>query len=118
MSIIDKKMPPKFDYSDHSISFVLARKAFFNKTYDSYLSHNLPQNNSSINNPKPLYDKSSDLRTQRLRMTAIGSGNSKLKNLNDEVRFKAVNQNYVNTALTKVKGYGSSSVPKKNSITR
>lgn len=115
-NFISKNMPPKFQYDDQTSTYVISRRAFFNNTFISHLPSNLSNNNSSLKNPKPIENKSSDLRTQRLRMNAIGSGKSKLKNMNDTISYKVVDQNYVNSSLTRVRGYGASSVPKKNSL--
>lgn len=116
--LFSKKMPQKFNVSDGGNSFTLGRKVFFNKSYQSHESQNLANNNSSLNKPKPLPNNSSDLRIQRLRLVTIGSSSSKLKNINDTISFKTSNDfNNITNSLTKARGFSSSSVPKKNSIT-
>ena len=126
-ALFSKNMPQKSLTSDNQTSFVLGRRAFFNKTYLSHESNNLSKNlnysTTQYNNnilkqtSKPLENKSSDLRTQRLRLAAIGSGSSKLKDSNDQVSFVKKNGdlNYVNTALSRVRG-GGSVAPKKRNI--
>lgn len=118
MTTISKDMPNKFQFDDQSTTYTIARRAFFYNTFKSHLPANISNNNSAMTNPKPLENKSSDLRTQRLRMTAIGSGKSKVQNPTDTISYKVVDNNYVNSALTRARGYGASSVPKKNSIKR
>lgn len=125
--LFSKKMPQKSLTSDNQTSFVLGRRAFFNKTYLSHKTENLSKNldysikqyNNNIlkQTSKPLENKSSDLRTQRLRLATIGSGSSKLKDSNDQVSFvkKDGDVNYVNTALSRVRG-GGSVAPKKRNI--
>tara|TARA_B110000444_G_scaffold13269_1_gene11373 strand:+ start:462 stop:800 length:339 start_codon:yes stop_codon:yes gene_type:complete len=109
-------MPPKFAFADGGNSFAMGRKAFANATHTSHLINNLAKNNSSLSNPKPLPNQSSDLRTQRLRMTAIGGGSSKLSNTNDSISFKQTTHlNIVNNAVSRARGGGGGSVPKKNS---
>ena len=118
MTTISKSMPNKFQFDDHTTTYSLGRRAFFNNTYKSHLPQNVSYNNSGIQNPKPLENKSSDLRIQRLRMTAIGSGKSKLQNPTDTVSYKVVDNNYVNAAITRARGFGNSSVPKRNTHVR
>ncbi len=114
--ILSKNMPPKFAFADGGNSFAMGRKAFANATHTSHLINNLAKNNSSLSNPKPLPNQSSDLRTQRLRMTAIGGGSSKLSNTNDSISFKQTTHlNIVNNAVSRARGGGGGSVPKKNS---
>jgi hypothetical protein len=116
---VSKNMPQKFSVADGGNSFVLGRKAFFNDTHKSHLIENLGNNNSSSTNPRPLPNQASDLRTQRLRLAAIGGGSSRLKNIDDTVSYKSTSHiNVVNTARTRARGGGGSSVPKKNSIPR
>lgn len=117
-AIFSNKMPQKFSVADGGNSFGLGRKAFNNQTHKSHLNKNLAINNSSMNNPKPIANQGSDLRTQRLRMTAIGAGSTKLSNVDDNIAYKQSSHiNVVNTALRRVRGSGSGNVPKKNSIT-
>ena len=127
-ALFSKKMPSKSLTSDNQSSFILGRKAFFNKTYQSSLSENLANNvdyssvkdkKSSINYSKPLENKSADLRIQRIRLTTIGGGSSKLKDNNDQVSFvmKGSDVNFVNNALSRVRG-GGSVAPKKKRVTK
>lgn len=116
--IISKNMPQKFGFADGGNSFAMGRKAFANATHISHLNQNVAKNNSSMSNPKPLSNQGSDLRTQRLRMTAIGGGSTKLSHDNDSVSFKQSSHvNVVNNARTRARGAGGGNVPKKNSIT-
>ena len=124
---ISKTMPNKFSVADGTNSFMLGRKAFFNSNYKSHQIENLAKNNSSTNNlkinrtysesgnnPKPLPNMSSDLRIQRLRLTAIGSGSSKV-NDNNKYSYKSENNNnIINNVKSRVKGLGSGYVPKRN----
>ena len=127
-AVFSKKMPAKSLTSDNGNSFVLGRKAFFNKTYQSNLSENLANNvnyssvkdkKSSNTYAKPLQNKDADLRIQRLRLTATGGGSSKLKDENDEVSFvkKGADNNFVNTTLSRVRG-GGCVAPKKKPVTK
>lgn len=125
-----KNMPQKFNIADGGNSFILGRKAFFNNTYQSHKIENLGNNNSSTNsakthrlktesgnNPRPLPNIDSNLRIQRLRLSAIGSGSVKVKDSNDNVSYKPTdNYNVVNHAKTRAKGGGAAFVPKSNSI--
>ena len=122
-ALFSKNMPQKSLTSDNNTSFVLGRRAFFNKTYLSHKTENLSKNldykdYSSRQISKPLENKSSDLRTQRLRLATIGSGSSKLKDSNDQVSFVKKNGdvNYVNTAISRVRGGGSVPLKKKYTI--
>jgi hypothetical protein len=118
-ALFSKNMPQKSLTSDNQTSFVLGRRAFFNKTYLSHKTENLSKNldYSDRQISKPLENKSSDLRTQRLRLATIGSGSSKLKDSNDQVSFVKKNGdvNYVNNVLSRVRG-GSSVAPKKRNL--
>ena len=128
--ILSKNMPQKFNIADGGNSFILGRKAFFNNIHETHKILNLGNNNSSTNslkinrlttesgnNPKPLPNTASDLRTQRLRLSTIGSGSIKLKNNNDKISFKQEDHyNVVNNAKKRVKGGGAANVPKRNSI--
>ena len=108
--LYSRKMPIKFQTSDGENSFNLGRKAFINNIHTSHLSNNLPENNSSNNPlkiPKPLSDKSSDLRIQRIRLTTIGNSSTKLKNVNDYINFGKEDINFVNNRLNKVRAGGS-----------
>ena len=121
-ALFSKNMPQKSLTSDNQTSFVLGRRAFFNKTYLSHKTENLSKNLDykdylARQISKPLENKSSDLRTQRLRLATIGSGSSKLKDSNDQVSFVKKNGdvNYVNNVLSRVRG-GGSVAPKKRNI--
>ena len=115
---ISKTMPPVTGNSnDRSSTFILGRRAFFNKTYNSHISDNLPQftdyslvknKETSISYAKPLNDKSGDLRIQRLRLNAIGSGTSKLKNGETKLQFnKGPDNNLKNSPIyVRVRGSG------------
>lgn len=115
---ISKTMPPVTGNSnDRSSIFILGRRAFFNKTYESYNVSNLPQftdyssiknKKTSISYAKPLNDKSGDLRIQRLRLTSIGSGSSKLKNTETKIQFnKGPDNNLKNSPIyVRVRGSG------------
>ena len=129
---ISKNMPQKFSVADGGNSFILGRRAFFNNTYESHKIENLGNNNSSTtsaktnrlgtesgNNPRPLPNKSSNLRTQRLRLSAVGGGSARLKDSSDKVSYKPEDdKNIVNNAKTRVKGGGAAFVPKPKSIPR
>ena len=129
---LSRTMPQKFSVADGGNSFILGRRAFFNDTHESHLVQNLGNNNSSTNskktdrlktesgnNPRPLPNKGSDLRTQRLRLSAVGGGSSKLKDSNDKVSYKPEDhKNVVNNARTRVRGGGAAFVPKPVSIPR
>ena len=99
--ITSKNMPQKFKGADGGNSFYLGRKAYFNNISNSHLPETYKL--SSKEHPKPISNKSSGLRTQRLRLTAIGSGSTNLKNNNDKITFKSVDNNFVNTLLTKAR---------------
>ena len=117
-AILSTKMTQKFSVADGGNSFALGRKAFTNQIHKSHQNANLAVNNSSMTNPKPIGNQGSDLRTQRLRMTAIGGGSTKLNNSVDAVAFKPSSHlNVVENARQKARGSGSGNVPKKNSIT-
>ena len=115
---ISKSMPPVTGNSnDRSSTFILGRRAFFDKSYKSHISQNLPQftdyssvkeKKTSISYAKPLNDKSGDLRIQRLRLNTIGSGSSKLKNDQDKVQFtKGSDNNLKNSPIyVRVRGSG------------
>ena len=127
---ISRNMPQKFSVADGGNSFVLGRRAFFNNTYKSHEIENLGNNNSSTNskktdrlksesgnNPRPLPNKGSDLRTQRLRLSAVGGGSSRLKDPTDKVSYKPEDhKNVINNARTRVRGGGAAFVPKPDSI--
>ena len=106
--IISKMMPQKFRGADGGNTFMLGRKAFSNKIHESHLVGNIGSNidftSCKLNCSKPLPDKSADLRIQRLRLSTIGSGSTRLKNNDDEIRFKSADINFVNRVLRKVRG--------------
>ena len=121
--LFSKSMPNKFSSSDGTSTFMLGRRAFSEKTYESYINNNLPNNlaneyksklniKSSNIYAKPLANNSSDLRTQRLRLLNIGRGSTSLKNENDNIIFGKEDKNFVNNALSRVRG-GGSVAPKK-----
>lgn len=118
--------------ADRDSTYSLARKAFFNKTYDSHQSANQKQNliysandlankqehrrlgyaNMQTFNPgfsKPLPNQSGDLRIQRLRMMAIG-GSARTIPINPSPI--STDKNFIHTALTRVRA-GGSIAPKK-----
>ncbi len=127
---VSRNMPQKFSVADGGNSFILGRRAFFNNNFQSHQVQNLGNNNSSTNskktdrlktesgnNPRPLPNKGSDLRIQRLRLSAVGAGSSKLKDANDKVSYKPEDhKNVINNARTRVRGGGAAFVPKPNSI--
>ena len=118
MSNFSKNMPIKPSPSDNENSFMLGRKSFANKTYHSHLSENLPPNLTSLTSAKknytslytsfsptssathgiiPLNNKGNNLRTQRLRLNAVGRGSMSLKDSNDNIRFAGANNtNFIN----------------------
>ena len=122
MSIVltTKDLPKKVGVADNGNSFNLGRRAFFNNTHKSYDVENKPYINSSTNSnkihrlktesgnaPKPLPNNDASLRLQRIRLTAIGSGSSRLKNKDDYVSFKQIeHNNEINTVLSRVRGSG------------
>tara|TARA_Y100000768_G_scaffold29889_1_gene19854 strand:+ start:394 stop:774 length:381 start_codon:yes stop_codon:yes gene_type:complete len=109
-NLYSKKMPIKFQSNDGTNTFILGRKAFMNNIHNSHLPKNLPKNNSSndpLKTPKPLTDKSYDLKIQRLRLTSIGNASTKLKDINDSINFGSSDINYINSRLSKVRGSGS-----------
>ena len=121
-ALFSKNMPQKSLTSDNQTSFILGRRAFFNKTYLSHKTENLSKNldyknYSARHTSKPLENKSSDLRTQRLRLAAIGGGSTKLKDSTDQVSFVTKNGdvNFVNTTLSRTRA-GGSVAPKKRNI--
>lgn len=111
-----KTMPPVTGNSnDRTSTFILGRRAFFNKTYNSHLSSlenrdysSIKGKQTSISYSKPLNDKSGDLRIQRLRLNAIGSGTSKLKNSETKIQFdKGPDNNLKNSPVyVRVRGSG------------
>ena len=130
ITTISRNMPQKFSVADGGNSFILGRRAFFNNNHQSHQVQNLGNNNSSNNskkvdrlktesgnNPRPLPNKGSDLRIQRLRLSAVGAGSSKLKDATDKVSYKPEDhKNVINNARTRVRGGGAAFVPKPDSI--
>ena len=129
MSLTSKAMPKMSGgTADRGNSFILGRRAFFNNNHKSHTSENVGKNidysetvgkESSITYAKPLQNKSADLRIQRLRLSTIGSGSSRLKNADDKITFvkNGADYNYVNNALSRVRGGGATG-PKKGKLTR
>lgn len=122
-TIISKNMPTMSGgTTDRDSTFILGRRAFFKKTHQSAnLGKNIDYSNvknlktSNIYaKPSTLNNNSSELRTQRLRLNAIGGGSTKLKNSSDQISFvkNGADKNFVNNALSKVRG-GGSVAPKK-----
>ena len=113
---ITKTMPPVTGGSnDRSSMFTLGRRAFSNKIYNSHLSSlenrdysSIKGKPTSISYAKPLNNLSGDLRIQRLRLNAIGSGSSKLKNADDKLQFnKGADNNLKNSPIyVRVRGSG------------
>lgn len=113
---ITKTMPPVTGGSnDRSSMFTLGRRAFSNKIYISHLSSlenrdysSIKGKQTSISYAKPLNNQSGDLRIQRLRLNAIGSGSSKLKNADDKLLFnKGPDNNLKNSPIyVRVRGSG------------
>ena len=97
---------------DRGNTFILGRKAFFNSNSQPYsrnVDYSNVQNKPSSNvYAKPLTNQSGDLRTQKLRLIAAGSGSTRLKDSNDKVSYSEINgnKNFVNNALTRVRGSG------------
>ena len=119
-----KKMPPNgSDASDRSSTFILGRRAFTNNNFLSHNSQNVNKNidynsvlgkESSIIYGKPLQNKSSDLRIQRIRLSTIGGASMRLKDNSDSIHLngKNVDVNLVNNVLSRVRG-GGCVAPKK-----
>jgi len=110
---ISKTMPTMVSGSeDRGNTFVLGRRAFFNfnnQQYSRNVDYSAVKNKSSSNvYAKPLINQSGDLRAQKLRLIATGSGSSRLKNSDDKVSFSETDGNYnlVNNSLTRVRGTG------------
>lgn len=111
--LISKSMPSMVNGSeDRGNTFVLGRKAFFNYKNEKYTSNvdysNVQNKQSSNVFAKPLINQSGDLRAQKLRLIATGSGSSRLKDSNDNISYSETNGNYnnVNSALARVRGSG------------
>ena len=117
MGLYSKTMPANVTGpSDRNSTFVLGRLAFNKKIHESHLPNNVRKNinydnvkNNITSNvyAKPLENIDSNLRTQRLRLSAIGNGSSLIKNTNDEIRYKSSSDiNLVNNVLSRVRGAG------------
>ena len=118
-SLISKKMPQKFGYSDSGNSFMLGRRAFSQNIHLSHQINNLSINNSSSSNklslidgitPKPITDGSSGLRLQRLRLSTIGSSSLKLTNTDDTITFKSFDKNLVNNRRSRARSGGARNI--------
>lgn len=108
-------MPKKIGVSDSQSTFFLGRKAFLKKINESHRPENSGKNldYSSVQNKissnvfaKPLNSNSNGLRIQRLRLSSIGNGSIKVNNENEEITLGKADQNYVNSALSRVRGSG------------
>ena len=120
---ISKNMPSNtLGPTDRSSTFALGRRAFFSNSHSSHQSTNLPANidysyvinnnlakKSSITYGKPVNIDNGGLRTQRLRLTAIGSGSSKVNDESSKVYFdrKDPDYNYNYRALSRVRAGGA-----------
>lgn len=102
---ISKTMPPSMsDSNDRSSTFSLGRKVYFNNSYLSY--KNNPSLKSDFNTcknkvtsnvcSKPIPNNSSSLRTQMLKLNTIGGASTKLKNNNDQIRYKSNESSNIN----------------------
>jgi hypothetical protein len=114
--------------SDRGSTFILGRRAFTNNTHSSHQASNVEKNldystvlnkKSSNTYAKPISDKSSSLRVQRLRLSTTGSASMKLKNEADSINYtgyyKATGDvNYINNALSRVRGGGYIAPKKKH----
>lgn len=111
-ALFSKKMPQKFDVADGGNSFILGRKSFSKKTFKTALPENLPKNLPTNSKTKsiPLINKSSSLRTQRLRLNAIGRGSTSIRDENDRITFKSVDKNLVWREIQKTRGGPSTHV--------
>jgi|SaaInlV_125m_DNA_1040241.scaffolds.fasta_scaffold07108_3 hypothetical protein len=108
-------MPTKIGVSDSQTTFFLGRKAFLKKIDESHKVENSGKNvdytsvqglQSSNVFGKPINNNDSGLRTQRLRLTTTGVGSLKVNNENEEITLGTADQNYVNSALSRVRGGG------------
>jgi hypothetical protein len=118
------KMPTNgSNVSDRTNSFTLGRSAYIKNINNTHLINNMNKNidysnvlgkHSSIVYGKPLNNVSGDLRIQRLRLTTIGAASMRLNNNNSNIYLNGKNNdfNFVNNALTRVRG-GGSVAPKK-----
>lgn len=122
---ISRNMPQKFSVADGGNSFILGRRAFINRNFQSHKVYDLGNNNSStnskrsesVNNSRPIPNNASNLRIQRLRLFTIGAGSLLLKDANDKISYKSEDHiNIIKNAKTRVKAGGAAFVPKPNSI--
>ena len=51
-------------------------------------------------------NNSSDLRIQRLRLSTVGSSSLRVPDNNTNISYKSVDQNFVNSARSRVRGSG------------
>ena len=123
---ISKNMPTMSGgTADRDSSFILGRRAFVKQTYQTNNSNGSEglgnvdyskYKNIKTSNvyAKPITNGSSDLRTQRLRLTAIGGGSLKVKDSNTQTNFvkDGADVNFVNNVVSRVRG-GGSVAPKK-----
>lgn len=110
--------------ADRDSTFVLGRRAFVKKTYQTTncdhsnslvkLYDNLKNIKTSNIIAKPINNGSSDLRTQRLRLNAIGGGSLKVKDSNIQTNFVKNDDdiNLIRNVVSRVRG-GGSVAPKK-----
>jgi hypothetical protein len=108
-------MPLKIGVSDSQSTFFLGRKAFLKNINESHRPENSGKNldYSSVQNKissnvfgKPLNSNSHALRMQRLRLSTIGIGSLKVNNENEQITLGSVDQNFVNSARSRVRGSG------------
>lgn len=124
-TIISKNMPSMSGgTADRDSTFILGRRAFIKQTYQNTncddskslatLYDNLKNTKTSNVYAKPINNGSSSLRTQRLRLTAIGGGSLKVKDTNTQTNFvkDGADINFVNNVVSRVRG-GGSVAPKK-----
>ena len=124
-TIISKNMPNMSGgTADRDSTFILGRRAFIKQTYQTTncdgseslatLYNNYKNIKTSNVIAKPIHNGSSSLRTQRLRLNAIGGGSLKVKDANTQTNFikNGADINYVNNVVSRVRG-GGSVAPKK-----
>ena len=117
-TIVFSKTLPKVSGGvyDRDSSFILGRRAFFNNNHKTHNINNVNKqiDYSKVNKEssnifaKPLQNTDSNLRIQRLRLSTIGSGTSKLKSNENKISFikDGPDYNYINNTLAKVRGSG------------
>lgn len=124
-TIISKNMPTMSGgTADRDSTFILGRRAFINQTYQTTncddskslatLYNNYKNTKTSNIIAKPINNGSSSLRTQRLRLNAIGGGSLKVKDSTTKTNFvkDGADKNFVNNVVSRVRG-GGSMAPKK-----